>query len=170
MASILVNDPGIRGCGAARFELGRLVRAAYVRNPSKRGNGIEECREMAQALARWGAPDVDTVVSERQRIYTLAKQSKNGAWRDPNDLLPLTGVSVALAALLPEAKAIGYFPDEWGGQVDKEVKNARALERLTPAERATIEDAGALTHNILDAIGIGLHHLGRFARRRVYAR
>jgi hypothetical protein len=168
--TLLVNDPGIRGCGAARFEGDRLVRAAYVRNPHTHGNGIEECRAMARAVATWAGFNVTHVVSERQRIYTLAKQSKGGAWRDPNDLLPLAGVGCALAAFLPGATAVGYFPDEWGGQVEKEVKNARALERLTPEERACIQDAGALTHNILDAVGIGLHHLGRFKRRRVYAR
>jgi hypothetical protein len=33
-----------------------------------------------------------------------------------------------------------------------------------------IRDWGALSHNVLDAVGIGLHHLGRLDRFRVIPR
>lgn len=175
---VLALDPGTRGCGVSLFDRidhGDLIAAAYVANSMKRGNGPAECLTMAREVERWvrshvARADVD-MVTEWPRIYTTQKQAKDGKWRDPNDLLALTGVACALAALVSPVTAVTrYFPDEWKGQTSKGVMNTRSLERLTEAERSRIVDAGELSHNIYDALGIGLKRVGRLEKRRVYAR
>jgi hypothetical protein len=44
------------------------------------------------------------------------------------------------------------------------VMNARVLGRLSEEELSKIEHVGAKDHNTYDAIGIGLHHLGRLRK------
>lgn len=163
----LTVDPGIRGCGTALFDASTLLRAAYVRNPCKSGNGPHECREMAWQVALWvkGYVPVREIIFEWPRVYTAAKLEG-----DPNDLPPLVGIDCAIAAFFPGVPVLRYFPEQWKGTTDKEVMNARVMSRLSDVERGRVEDAGHLTHNVLDAVGIGLHHIGRLVRRRVFAR
>ena len=46
----------------------------------------------------------------------------------------------------------------------------RVAKRLSPAERHFLDQAagaaGAAAHNVWDAVGIGLHHLGRLRPER----
>jgi hypothetical protein len=118
---------------------------------------------MASALEAWIDPFFrDMAVVERPQVYTVGKG-------DPNDLVPLAGIGAAFASRFDRFK--WYLPKEWKGQLPKGIAfEKRILDRLDTLEIAEIIPAGSLTHNIYDAIGIGLHHLGRFQRRRVFAR
>lgn len=52
-----------------------------------------------------------------------------------------------------------YLPAEWKGQVPKKIHHARVEAALSPAEKALLpKKKGELKH-VLDAIGVGLHHL-----------
>ncbi len=174
-SSVSVNlvslDPGIRGSGTAFFVGNELLLASYVRNPLKRDNGPAECLAMAQAIAEWARKlgPVNTLVVEWPRIYTAGKQrSKEGSWRDPNDLLGLAAIGTATAALLPNVTVQRYFPDDWKKQVSKIAMNNRVEGRLSTIELARVEDAGALMHNIWDGIGIGLKALSRLEPKRIF--
>jgi hypothetical protein len=172
---VLALDPGIRGCGVALFNGGLLEACAYVKNPVTSGDGPEAVFAMAREVDRWQprlAADTVRLVFEHPRIYTAAK-SKG----DNNDLMPLVAVDYAVAARFPARTRV--YPHEWKGTMPKSVCAARVLARLDGAERAEAElgvapflttkslDA-ALTderwkgHNVLDAVGIGLKHVGRF--------
>ena len=166
---LVAVDPGIRGCGVATFNEGKLVRAAYVKSHAKTGNGPGACRGMANAVRDWLGPAAGTLVFEWPRVYASrirAGQTKT----DPNDLLALCGVDGALAALYPYATAECYAPSDWKGQIPKPktgdpyIVETRIRSRLDLTETAAAE-AGAvpasLAHNVWDAIGIGLHHLKR---------
>ena len=48
-------------------------------------------------------------------------------------------------------------PAEWKGQVPKKIMNERVLSKLSAQERAIVKD----NHNAIDAVGLGLHVLGR---------
>jgi hypothetical protein len=181
--SLLAIDPGKRGSGVALFDKDtkELLRAAYVRNRCVDEDDLALCASMAHAIRWWHAElgvfaPVTDVVVERPRIYTASKQrGKDGNWRDPNDLPPLFGVDVGVAVLFPNATPRSCFPRDWTGTLDKPAMNARTLQRLTDVERGRIaSEPEHLYHNILDAIGIGLHFVGRGfigeARRRVYPR
>lgn len=165
---ILAVDPGIRGCGCATFDDGILTRAWYVVNPIAKGDDVETCLTMAGAVWRTttgsAIPGVFTHVAiEWPRVYTRDK-SKG----DPNDLLPLVAVGATVVVLL-KATGVRYYPHEWKGQLTKDACHARVRARLSVAERETIEmpRAVGLGHNVLDAVGIGLHHVGRLKRERV---
>jgi hypothetical protein len=183
---VVAIDPGIRACGVAVFKDGILEKADHVQNIWGEGNQAMEARAMARevrtfvegVLARQGGA-VGELAVEWPRVYRGAK-SKG----DNNDLLALAAVDTAVAAIFPDAEVYSYYPDEWKGQALKEVIAARVMARLSEYERdqivlhgrGTIEElavgklVGGRNHNTLDAIGIGLFHVGRFDRKRVFAR
>lgn len=168
--SLLAIDPGIRVTGWALFHnADGLVKAGLAKNP-REGHGAEACRAMARAINEDVNDGYMRVVFEWPRVYTAAK-SKG----DPNDLLPLVGVGMAMSAYLGESCIMySVHPHEWKGQLPKDACHARILLRLTPSEAMVAAGAQRVAkskaHNVLDAIGIGLHHLGRFGRERVIAR
>lgn len=189
MLGTLSIDPGIRDCGISYFDVdGELRAAALIVNPVKSGNDYAAIRSMACLVRAWRAcghlpaNGPREIACEYPRIYTVGKQIVRGGdgrahATDPNDLLPLVGVGAAIGALFPDAKIVRYYPDEWKGQLPKIAMNMRAMGRLSPAERARVdaEDPDpakpkAKGHNVWDAVGIGLHHLGRLSRERVIPR
>lgn len=170
---VLAVDPGIRGCGAALFAGGRLIECAYVASPCRGGERAAECATMASWVAGSynGRYRVSELAVEWPRVY--ASRIRAGeAGADPNDLLALCGVNAALAALLAPAAASSYAPSEWKGQMKKGPSHLRVESRLGAEEREVYEagSLGCRGHNVRDAVGIGLHHLGRLDRKRVIAR
>lgn len=166
---LLAVDPGIRGCGCALFKNGVLVDAAYIVNRVKTGNKADEAVEMALNVANHFVGDVSELVVEWPQIY--ATRIRRGETKeDPNNLLALCGVDAALAALLA-VQTTSVSPAEWKGQMKKEACHLRIETRLSDAEQKIVDaaarEAGALAHNMLDAVGIGLFRLGRFDKKRV---
>lgn len=171
MSHLLAVDPGARGAGVAAFAGGLLRRAAYVENTARRGADAAACRSLAVAVRRYfdaiGRVEFTEVACEWPQVYAPGKQKG-----DPNDLLALVGVSVGICALYAGADVSSYLPAQWKAQMPKGVAHERVLARLSAEERNEIwlPSAKGLQHNVLDAIGIGLHHLGRFERHRHIAR
>lgn len=174
---ILSLDPGLRGCGVACFEAGHLTACAYLKNSVLQGDGPEAVLSMARIVWSW-APDTETLIFEHPRVYTASK-SKG----DNNDLMPLVAIGYVVASQFSSANRV--YPHEWKGSMKKSVCNRRVLGRLTIVERSIVERAVAqfLTkktldealsderwkgHNVLDAVGIGLHQVERFERHRVW--
>lgn len=147
-------DPGLRGCGVAQFDHGRLSWACYIRNPMTEGRGPTAHAKVAHEV--WLFCPTAHLIIEFPRIYPHGPRDRRS---DPNDLLDVAGVAGACAALYEHITWV--FPQQWKGQVPKEVMNARVMKRLSPEELAAVKSVGALDHNTYDAIGIGLHHLGR---------
>ena len=180
MSVLLALDPGKRRhgdrrrCGAALFVDGLLLAASHVDALVVEGDPeLAACVRQALAVRAWvvGALGADLAVhevaSEWPRVYPGPRQEG-----DQNDLPPLAGVACAVGALFPGAVLHSYDARTWkGGAVDKRVMNDRVWERLSAEERARVArlPRGGLSHDCLDAVGVGLHHLGRLARRRVYA-
>ncbi|MEO9195847.1 MAG: hypothetical protein ABI445_19510 [Polyangia bacterium] len=168
MKWLISVDPGIRGCGVAIFNDAKLVSAAYVKNPRLAGGGPDACVDMAREVyahfaATFGGPfwSVDLAV-EWPRVY--ASRIRAGSSKgDPNDLLALCGVDAAVALILEPDETTAYAPSDWKGQLEKDTCHARIRSRLSPAELAVFESVRpkSLAHNAWDAVGIGLHHLGR---------
>lgn len=190
-------DPGIRGSGISCMRGAELVHAAYVRNPSPRKNTILEQLDMAKELfseLNYLFPEAPvTLVVERPQIYTQDKLTG-----DPNDLVPLMGITAAFAGLLSQARQLDafsegrlkeYLPRAWKGTIDPMESTRRVRERLTDSEFKTVKLPGnscesclqrlpkaactktsCLAHNVYDAIGINLKANGRFEPRKVFAR
>ena len=175
-------DPGIRGAGVAFFVGPRLHQASYVVNPATSGNQTSECvslaREVSNAVVlamRGTVKRPVKLVTEWPRAYTFGKQKG-----DQNDLLPLVGVNCAVAALLQDVvgstcELLSLHPDEWKHQVPKYTMNKRVWDILVTGEQSLVQRRNqkppggsiGLDHNTLDAVGIGLHAVGRLERSRV---
>lgn len=174
MTRLLAVDPGLRCCGAALFKDGALVACDWVRGQNTGQDYARACASMARRVTEWSGP-VSAVAAEWPQVYA---QGKRGG--DPNDLLPLAGVLGAVAAEIAGAEFRCYLPRQWKGTLPKRTDEervmfkARVLARLSDEElRATraVSAAGhAWQHNVWDAVGIGLHHLGRFGAARVFPR
>lgn len=172
---LLSVDPGIRGVGAAIFRDGHLYRCDYVRSPARAGAGPRECALVAWEVRTWvgtGTEIVTEIVFEWPRIYARGGGRSKG---DPNDLRALCGVDGAVAAIFDRAESKFVEPAEWKGQKSHEAVETKVETALDAVEvaiwQAARDRAGkTLEHNVTDAVGIGLKALGRFERKRVFAR
>ena len=166
MTYLFCVDPGLRGCGAALFREGHLWRASYVKNPTTEGRGYQAYATMGHAVWNWSVktPRVEPItrqIIELPRIYPHAAQQKG----DPNDLIDVACVGAAIAAMFGGVPTETVFPSDWKGQVPKEIMTERIKSKLSHTEMALVELVGAKDHNTFDAVGIGLHHLGRLGKR-----
>jgi hypothetical protein len=83
---------------------------------------------------------------------------------DPNDLITVAFGAGLIAGRFPKARLRLVKPHQWKGTVPKEIHNRRVLAALTEGERVVAESAkvqASVRHNMIDAIGLGLWHLGR---------
>lgn len=165
---IIAVDPGLRVCGVSIFNEKRLIRA-FLAHGAEKGNGPKAWAEMALGVmsqvvlsTAFKNPGV-ALVLEGQKVYQGGKQKG-----DPADLLELAGVCGYLASYFPVV--VRVFPHEWKGQMTKATTEGRVYDRLDETERGAIEVHGAKTHNVLDAIGLGLFYCGRFEPKRVIHR
>jgi hypothetical protein len=171
---IVAIDPGIRGCGIAVFrDDATLLRADHIKSRQTSGNDAAACVAMALSVRFWLSSNAvladggHTLVLEWPRIIPASRQRAEKRHVDPNDLLALVGVDCAIAMSYRDLMTLmTVYPDEWKGQTPKKVMNARVWERLSPDEKASVNSPS--NHNTLDAVGLGLHQLGRMAPRRVY--
>lgn len=166
---LLAVDPGVRYPAAAVFHYGQLVAASRVPVPgayAKLDRG-ERCRQIAKLIAAWtprqtNAAKPAAAVVEWPQIYRAGK-SKG----DPNDLLYLAGLDVGIGCEL-DVPLISPKPDEWIGGVPKATsgdpwsspRGGIIRRRLTPVEISNI----VVSHDAVDAVGIGLWVLGRLER------
>ena len=171
MSIILSIDPGIRGTGVGLFSRSELVASNWVKNPETSGQGPWQCWTMSKHVLSWLQTYWDRKLNELVLEWPQVYPTSKG---DPNDLFGLAGVGAALTALLMAEghpiKVTYYKPREWKGQLEKDVMGDRVKGRLSSLELSQVPDFGGLTHNILDAIGIGLHHIGRLQPKKVFPR
>lgn len=118
--------------------------------------------------------DVDAVrvignlVIEKPQVYRAGKNKKRV---DPNDLITL---AIQVGEYKERCRNQGgsttiVTPAHWKGQVAKEILVPRILGFLNEGERAmatraSLGIARGKVHNMVEAIGIGLHACGRMGR------
>jgi hypothetical protein len=164
-------DPGISGSGLAIFDQDKLVFARYIPNTQNKTIPLHlRVRTMGMLLVdQIQRYPHNTIVTECPQIYP----NKTAKGSDPtHDLIPLAQIGAIVAGKLSNCCWEQVYPKEWKGQVDKLPMNKRVLARLDEEEREKIDWAttASLDHNILDAIGIGLHYLNRLGKVRAIAR
>ncbi len=177
---LLAIDPGLRACGCALFVDDMLSSAALVKNTETKLRGPQAHASMAVEVADWlfarDKTSGHTLVLEYPRVYPNHSNKRS---EDPNDLLELAGVDGALASQIGHwGKIRHYFPSDWKGQVPANACARQVLKKLRADELIQIEKLEPFlvnlasreavdkpvthsAHNTLDAVGIGLHHLGR---------
>lgn len=182
MADLLSLDPSINSSGVALFRDGRLTAAAQV--PARVIAGMAQgarALAMADTIVGWvigTKAKITTVAHEWPQIYTGSKSKA-----DPNKLVGMAVVDGAVDCMLAHIAAQRgeqfeihtFLPAEWAGQLPKDThkgaywkspRGARIWSRLDDDERAIAAD---VNHDAADAIGIGLHALGRLGAKRALA-
>ena len=178
MSVLLAVDPSIKSSGVALFVGGVLIAASVRKLPdSMRVDTLTDCREMARRIFEWSngrsvnIPRANEIACEWPQIYRETKSKGS-----PNNLLGLSAICCGVAMLLPaRSKVAGYLPREWSGGIPKATKGDakksprayRIGSRLTLPGEVGIWDR-TKGHDAIDAIGIGLYHLGRLKPVRVY--
>ena len=159
MTHMIDIDPG-KKTGWAVFE-GRTLSSAGVSKsedlfrPTRRDARGEPCGELPEPLF----PAETLVLIEMPRWYPRDH-------KDVNDLLDLA-VQVGEIKRFYESQRCTVklvWPRSWKGNVPKDVTNRRTVAALSPEELARVPvrpRAKTPDHNCLDAIGLGLHELGR---------
>jgi hypothetical protein len=166
-AQMIAIDPGLRGSGVAVFneQTKQLLKAKYVKNPAITDRGPACWVRMAQAINGWLEYDgSQQIIIEYQRLRIGREKG------DPNNMMELQGVVGAISGLFYEWPPVAYFPEQWKGTIKKEVMTQRILNRLTPEELLVIGPLNSKSHNTIDAVGIGLYHLGRLKHERTINR
>jgi hypothetical protein len=168
--TLLALDPGLVHPAAALFVEGRLICASRIRVDSawKTLDIGERCRRVAQNVHLWargyGLGACGRLVVEWPQVYRAGR-----AKGDPNDLLPLVGVAMCLAGTLRAEQVQALRPAEWIGQLPKfttgdpltSPRGRLIWSILDDAERGGV----TVSHDSLDAVGLGLFALGRLVRR-----
>ena len=195
--NLLSVDPGVNFCGAALFNPGGTLVAAKAIRGSGFKNDIAGLRKVAVDLYQWAdftakrawidgrcGLGVSVLAMEWPQVYAGRQRGR----KDPNNLLPLAALDGAIATKFFDTSTFAlYLPHDWKGSKKANPTARWVLSRLSNEERAQVEDldafeaalaiaesenedVGHYVHNTVDAIGIGLHHLGRLGKRRVIAR
>lgn len=169
-------DPGLRMCGVAVFKDKVLVSAQVVHNDPAHSalRGAKtwlamaaEVKFVVQPHCPFGDSGDATLVHELMQVYGLGNRKG-----DPADLIELAGVAGAVVGVLDPFHAVSYLPREWKGSTPKKVHQVRILSKLDAVEESQIEGdltrvkdrsaaEDAVVRNAVDAVGIGLFHLGR---------
>ena len=155
---IFTADPGVN-TGVALFDplTTRLVACGLVRFDGFRVvAGFWPWPSQGQLLT--------VVIVEIPQVYSAAQQK--GRQKDVVATAVRGGIIIGdVMAKMP--RALGCVlktptPHEWKGNVDKAIHNNRVLARLDEQERAFLPTTRtSALHNVLDACGLGLKHLGR---------
>jgi hypothetical protein len=177
MTRLLAIDPGCAASGVAVFDDNVLVRAFLVTVAEPEKNypdpGARACAMADKVIGAGGVSgsNTDEVVGEWPRSYAPGR--KGGG--PPVKMFPLAGIIVGVACALHPATLTTYTARTWS----EGTKKIRTGDGRTTARGRWI--AGRLihselcvwehlpdrdNHDIVDAIGIGLHHLGRVKLRR----
>lgn len=181
---IVALDPSLRRPGVAVFRAGMLIASdAIGQDNSDTGKEVlgDRITRNAQSVVRW-ILDHSTLprvlVVEWPQVYAAVK-SKG----DPNDLLAVAGVGAAVSTMLAVCVAnnargvaldVRYIsPADWCGQLPKiekqsEVWNSPRTRRIVSRLSRQEKEVVTMRHDAIDAIGIGLHVLGRMIPTRIF--
>jgi hypothetical protein len=172
---LLTIDPGLRGTGVAAFQVGRLAAAWLLCSRANGDLAIEEIFASADKTIFLSA--YDDIVVELPQTY-----GGRGAGRtDANVLIRLgalagTLVGGAIRTAKYRTRMRFVAPNEWKSNVDPDIVLGRIWALLDDKEKEIVRAASGKRakgwdHNVLDAVGIGLHQVGRMERggRKVFA-
>ena len=166
-------DPGLKCCGWALFRDMYLKKAGLSR--TKSATVEERTRDHCNNLTMAGLLDkADIVIIEKPQVYVQR------LWKgDPNDLIDLSiVVGGILSCTRPTVITRVVTPQQWKGQLPKDVTDARARRTLTKrGEMQAVDNPvvlgqpksapDSLLNNMMDAISIGLTYLEREGPRAI---
>jgi hypothetical protein len=132
---------------------------------NKEDRGAPAWAAMVAAVVNRFSGGFQALILETQIIRPYDTRAIHGS------IMEVQGIAGAFAGLFFAKTVIGYTPSEWKGSIKGDVMTERIKKLMTKEDWSVFETAGkTYDHNTIDAVGIGFHHFGRFARHRVYAR
>ena len=143
---MIAIDPGLKVSGVAWFEDDELFCAELVK-----ADGL---MAMAEALIFHTAGEVE-VVCEKMHVYSKNQFAAKA----------LIDLSILAGWLRPDYL---YTYQQWAGSLKESQLWERILSRLSPQEKAVLPKRLGPHKDVLAAVGIGLHHLGRLKPRSGY--
>lgn len=162
MSSLVSIDPGLRVCGVAAFEDKLLTRCGTAR--WDKGSGPEQWVGMAAAVScllgdSWRI-DPETLAIEKM----VTRRGRSDAH---SALIELSQVSGAIYALVSASEPVAVAPQDWTKGRPKRINHRRVRYRLSKQETRILDEALEDTKRenqkeVLDAVCIGLHVLGRW--------
>lgn len=157
---LVAVDPGLRECGVAVFENGKLVFAKLVTAPHRR-EGATQWSDMALEVKSEVDLPVDRMAVEQMEV----RKTKTSAWKDIMQLAHVAGGIFALFAL-KSTEVISVKPSRWTQGRPKQANHVRIRSRLNRGETRALteglEETPSANHKeLLDAVGIGLYVLRR---------
>lgn len=184
---LLALDPSITSCGVALFRAGRLCSATTIKQAkgAATNSALTRCLDMSEIAAAWA---LDLIAWDAHALDLCAEwpviYAPGKGKPAPSKGLPgLSGVATGVAALMarahPTLTTSCYTPREWTQGTKKEGPNGklsswrkstryhRIDKRMQGMVEFSIWQAQVKTHDAMDAVGIGLYHLGRFDPVRV---
>lgn len=160
-APLLACDPGFaksNATGCACFFDGKLVAAGAI--SPKADKLVDRLEEVVRWMGEISFAPHATLVIELPKIYPGPQQKG-----DPDDVVLLATLAGMIAGRVPHGELRLPRPQEWKGNVPKDVMLKRIEGRLEPAEKAVLEAAKGKRDAILDACGIGMWALQRLGQR-----
>lgn len=155
--TFLTCDPGKHDCAYALFS-GGVLKQAMFSPPAQFARG--DYMSMS---------NVDMAFIELPQVYAAAAQKG-----DQNDLIAVafSAGKVVMALGYKSIPCLTLAPREWKGSILADIMLERISDRLEPSEREAVAQAkdvfripGGKMHNVLDAVGIGLHLVNRLNRK-----
>lgn len=156
MDVLIPVDPGTRAIGVARFDHGKLRRVAVTRGPTVLAHRVK----LAGFLE--GAPE--SSFSPRVLIEQMTNRGQEDK-TPPQTLIDMSAFTAAVVGGL--SPNIGWVPVHlWKTSLPKDIHHKRIRKALQPEELEVLAAAlytvpKSFHKEALDAIGIGLHALGR---------
>ena len=192
MSLLLAVDPGVTCPGWAVFDIEskQLLRAGYVQGPGFRmqpGHLVKLAEDVIHAAAEWAkGPE-----GFHRLVVEWMVPRKRGP-KNAHDLIAVAGFTGVLIGEMDHmwcSEPHIVKPEDWKHQKKGNPTARWVLGKLSSTELTAIEHIDAIVlqlivaadepgdpdikhlgHNTLDAVGIGLHHLGRLTKKRVIAR
>jgi hypothetical protein len=157
-------DPGVHAAGVAIFR-GQELRAARLCREASYLFPVDPWDAVSEAVAMFLAGVFTTAeIGRRQLVIEVPQIYSKMSDVDQNDLITLAGAAGAIVCRVGRMFARIHKPNpaDWKGQVPKDIMVRRVKGKLTRDEHARIElPAPSFQHNVYDAVGIGLHRVGR---------
>lgn len=147
---ILCLDPGATAAGVALFDDKTLTRAYLARGKC----WVSTADDLLHNL---GVPvdSITEVVIEKMQVY------KETPVKWANDLITVSLMGGRVSGFFPQAEIKTYLPRDWKGGAPKAIMTKRIMRAISDVESDRIENPSdkSLTHNVIDAIGIGVRRI-----------
>lgn len=156
--SLVTVDPGLRACGVAVFQDGKLAWAKAIRGPET-GRGPALWRALGAVVLDELDRQYVTITFGHLVVETMQVHTTATSKGDPDDLLELQGVASAVACGVPGWWSVeGVLTRDWNGQVPSSVRRERTKKWVADngwLDRVDLNTTARFQQDIWSAIGIG---------------